>query len=73
MQEPLPMKRRYERRFTGRIVVLPWWKSIWLFLCQGVWLRQSFVFDEVFPGDPGYDTAPYAESFVSAARKMMHG
>jgi hypothetical protein len=60
----MAFSQRYERRYTGKVVSLTLWQSIaGLFQGRG-WTREKYVFEEVFPDDPGYETAPYAEAFT---------
>jgi hypothetical protein len=55
---------RYERRFTGEIVEVSWSEMIRRWFRGEGWHPTKYVFTEIKPGEPGYDTAPYAEAFV---------
>lgn len=44
--------------------MIPWWRVLWHRLITGEVVTEKFVFEEVAEGDPNYDTAPYAETFI---------
>lgn len=66
MSEKTTMWINYERRFTGKLVELTLLESIAGFVRGRGWVTQKWVFIEVKPNDPDYETAPYAEKFTSA-------
>jgi len=59
------VKKRYERRYTGKLVPLSLFQQIRNWLRGRGWHSEKYVFTEVFPHEPGYDVAPYAESFIT--------
>lgn len=65
-RQPLPLRARHPRRFSGRSVELTWRQRIAGWLKGRGWVSEKFVFDEILPGQPGYDDAPYEEKFVFA-------
>jgi hypothetical protein len=60
----MSFKKRYERRFTGKIINLTLWQSITGFLRGRGWVVEKFVFIEIKPDSPDYENAPYAEEFI---------
>lgn len=43
---------------------MPLISSIWCFFRYGRWRRYEQDFTPVFPGQPGYDEAPYASTAI---------
>lgn len=55
---------RFERRFIGNVMPMTLGQTIKLWFRGGGWKTEKFVFEEVFPKDPRYETALYVEALI---------